>query len=208
MQWTYAKRAHVLVSAMVLSVAATTSWSQSITWLGTLGGVESAAWSVSNEAQVVGSVRFANGYNRAFRWVNGNMYALIGTGISSEATGISADGTVIVGWNVYNAHSPGPFAFRWLGGGLHSLGTLGGNASAAWGVSSDGSVIVGWARPSLSTVPRAFRWTTAGMQNLGTLGGGQSAAYGVSADGSVVVGWGTTPAIGGAPFAGPRRQGW
>jgi probable HAF family extracellular repeat protein len=108
-------------------------------------------------------------------------------GFWSDAYGVSADGSVVVG---YAQNAAGQErAFRWTAaGGMQDLGTLpGGGWSKAYGVSADGSVVVGWAY-SVGQY-RAFRWTAAGgMQDLGTLGGWGSAAYGVSADGSVVVG--------------------
>jgi probable HAF family extracellular repeat protein len=108
-------------------------------------------------------------------------------GRESEAWGISADGSVVVG----EAENPARQrrAFRWTAtGGMQHLGTLGGSESVAFGVSADGSVVVGWAENAAGR-HRAFRWTAArGMQDLGTLGGGSSEAWGVSADGSVVVG--------------------
>jgi probable HAF family extracellular repeat protein len=106
----------------------------------------------------------------------------------SVASGVSADGSVVVGW-AYDA-SRQQRAFRWTAeGGMQDLGTLPGyESSVASGVSADGSVVVGWAR-NASYQQRAFRWTAAvGMQDLGTLGGDWIEVYGVSADGSVVVG--------------------
>jgi probable HAF family extracellular repeat protein len=104
------------------------------------------------------------------------------------ATGVSADGSVVVGVAYYDAGYGR--AFRWTAArGMQDLGTLGGSWSVAWGVSADGSVVVGMAE-NAAGLPRAFRWTAArGMQDLGTLSGGYgSEAFGVSADGSVVVG--------------------
>jgi probable HAF family extracellular repeat protein len=110
----------------------------------------------------------------------------------SEARGISANGSVVVG-EAYNAAGQWR-AFRWTAaGGMQDLGTLPGhNRSYASGVSADGSVVVGWAENADWRNWRscAYRWTASGgMQDLGTLGGNWSDATGVSADGSVVVGW-------------------
>lgn len=122
----------------------------------------------------------------------------------SEATGVSADGSVVVG--VGSSGDPVLFstrleAFRWTAvGGMVALGDLPGGkfSSRANGVSADGSVVVG---NSISGPGReAFRWTaTEGMVGLGDLPGGgvggiffRSDAFGVSADGLVVVGFGTS----------------
>jgi probable HAF family extracellular repeat protein len=105
----------------------------------------------------------------------------------SEAYGVSADGSVVVGW-ARNASNQDR-AFRWANGVMLNLGTLGGEYSHANAVSADGSVVVGVAQNASGNY-RAFRWTAqTGMQDLGTLGGSQSKAGGVSSDGSVVVGW-------------------
>jgi len=117
----------------------------------------------------------------------------LGTGSSSIAAAVSADGSVVVGTDNLLSGLTSIRAFRWTsGGGMADLGTLGGTFSNAFGVSADGSVVVG-----LSVLAgdagghfHAFRWTSGGgMADLGTLGGTQSKANGASADGSVVVGF-------------------
>ena len=134
----------------------------------------------------------------AFRWTSGgglvSLGRLPGSIYGSEAFGISADGSVVVGV-AYNA-SQFPEPFRWTsGGGLVSLGFMtGGNQGQATGASADGSVVVGYGRTT-ETFTGAFRWTQAdGMTYLGDLAGGsiESRANAVSADGSTVVGYGRT----------------
>jgi len=176
-------RFNALLSACVLSLIATAGWSQSITWLGTLGGHESYAYGVSDNGVVVGWSRNADGQLRAFRWTASGGMQDLGTlpgGTWSEAYGVSADGAVVVG--VARIAAGQYRAFRWTAsGGMRDLDTLGGCCSTAYAVSADGSVVVG-------ASGRAFRWENGVMQDLGTLGSNQSRAYGVSADGSVVVG--------------------
>jgi probable HAF family extracellular repeat protein len=114
----------------------------------------------------------------------------------SNAWGISADGSVVVG---FSDSTNGGRAFRWTSAGMTDLGTLpGGNSSEARGVSADGSFVVGTS--TSASGGRAFRWTSAGMTDLGTLpGGNYSYAWGISADGSVVVGY-SNSANGGRAF--------
>jgi len=184
-------RFKALISACVMSLIATTGWSQTLTWLGTLGGDESEARSVSADGKVVvGEARNAAGQWCAFRWTASRGMRELGTlpgGTRSVPRAVSADGKVVVGWSF---RANGWRAFRWTAaGGMQDLGTLGGQNSEANSVSADGSVVVGYAENAAGQA-RAFRWTASGgMRDLGTLpSGGNSMAYGVSADGSVVVG--------------------
>jgi probable HAF family extracellular repeat protein len=129
--------------------------------LGTLGGRESEASGVSADGSVVvgwadnaaGQQRAfrwtaAAGKWRAFRWTAARRMQDLGTlgGRESEAHGVSADGSVVVG-SAHNAAGQ-RHAFRWTAaGGMQNLGTLpGGCCSSAWGVSADGSVVVGYAQ--------------------------------------------------------------
>lgn len=115
-------------------------------------------------------------------------------GNSSQATGVSADGSVVVGYGP--EASTYMRAFRWVGGSMTNLGTLGGLRSYAYGVSADGNVVVGEGQLA-NAVYHAFRWTLAdGMTDLGTLGGGYSSASGASANGNVVVGYSSVPITG------------
>ena len=197
-----------LTSAWVLALLATAGWSQSITWLGTLGGNISSAHDVSADGSVVvGVAQDSNGFYRPFRWTPGGGMQDLGTlgGRHGEATRVSPNGATIVGpastedssvsanitsvgildLNTNHRYHP----FRWTQGiGMQDLDTFGGCCGWANGVSADGGVVVGWARNE-SGDSRAFRWENNQMRDLGTLGGARSVALGVSADGGVVVGW-------------------
>jgi probable HAF family extracellular repeat protein len=112
-----------------------------------------------------------------------------GLGAIYSPSGISADGSVIVG-------TTGNEAFRWTqSSGAVGLGFLADDhhGSIATDVSADGSVIVGgsYTMPSFRISP--FRWTQeTGMVGLGSYPdewfGWYDLANGVSADGSVIVG--------------------
>jgi probable HAF family extracellular repeat protein len=62
-------RFNALLSACVLSLLATAGWSQSLTWLGTLGGNWSWAFGVSADCSVVVGTAYNDaGQRSAFRW--------------------------------------------------------------------------------------------------------------------------------------------
>lgn len=111
------------------------------------------------------------------------------------ASGISADGKVVVGDVYPDGALITPNAYRWTAtDGIDLLPHVaGGTSSRAAATNSDGSVVVGTAYGSSLGGARAFRWTQAGgSANLGTIAGGeagQSFASAVNADGSVVVGY-------------------
>jgi probable HAF family extracellular repeat protein len=107
-------------------------------------------------------------------------------GGTSEARGVSDDGSVVVG--VSKNGNGSTRAFRWTAAnGIQSLSTLGGDASEATGISSDGSKIVGWSYVDNSKY-KAFNWTVAtGIADLGA--GDFSRATAISSDGSTIVGY-------------------
>lgn len=138
-----------------------------------------------------GSPSFPVSVNVPFRWTESTgLQALSPGSISpqSSASGVSADGSVIVG-SVGNGDS-----FRWTAGnGLQIIGSSGGSGGFLGGasaVSADGSVVVG-----TNDNFEGVRWTESeGMQPLGLLPGTNEqagSATGISADGTVIVGSGT-----------------
>lgn len=109
----------------------------------------------------------------------------------SLATGISSDGSTVVG---VSGSEIGDEAFWWTAEtGIQGLGTLPGSPdprSYALGVSSNGTTIVGHSDGPNGI--EAFRWTAgSGMQGMGDLPGGtfESYATAISDDGSVIVGY-------------------
>jgi probable HAF family extracellular repeat protein len=83
-------------------------------------------------------------------------------------------------------------AFKYSGGVIRDLGTLGGTNSNAIGASGDGSVIVGWSGTTGDFANHAFKYTGGVMSDLGTLGGTESYAMNISRNASVIVGWSRT----------------
>ncbi len=135
---------------------------------------------------------------------------LPGGNFNSQAYGVSADGSTVVG---RNAFASGMEAFRWTsGGGMVGLGVLPGgiHRSHAFGVSANGSTVVGQSGSSASGANHeAFRWTSSGgMVGLGDLPGGDfySQAWDVSAGNSTVVGRGHS-AAGEAAFIWDQANG-
>jgi probable HAF family extracellular repeat protein len=110
-------------------------------------------------------------------------------GRDAYAYGISADGTIVVG---YGTSASGTRAFKYTASGIVDLGTLpGGIRSNAHAISADGSTVVG--NSNTANGDHAFKYTANGMVDLGTLPGGRnSLAQAVSADGATVVGWSET----------------
>lgn len=136
-----------------------------------------------------------NGGNKLFRWTvagGPQNLGLLSGGTLGLATGISGDGTIVVGWS--NAPDGNSYGVRWVhpgGGGLVALPTLPGGfqGNTAYGISSDGSTIVGGSSWSGSGY-RAVRWLPGNViQNLGILPGGtDSRAFAISKNNAVIVG--------------------
>jgi probable HAF family extracellular repeat protein len=182
---------------VVVGHSFTASGREAFRWTVETGMVSLGAPNTSAEATnfdgtvIVGSHK--NGAE-AMRWTAET--GIVGLGhltpesIGSQAQGVSADGSVIVGFNAYSVgHRE---AFRWTEDtGMVGLGYLpgGGTDGSANSVSLDGTVIAGGTFVEGGQL--AFRWTAqTGMVSLGELPGGRvdSVAYGMSANGLVIVG--------------------
>jgi probable HAF family extracellular repeat protein len=171
-----------------------------MTNLGTLGGTDSDARAINSSGQIVGLSRRSGSPERwsAFLYDSGSMSDLgrLGTGVNSQATGISDTGKVVgISDTVHAAEQSlgidGPsavnqrhaFSFS-VGGSLVDLGTLGGGDSYAFAISPDGSIIVGVshlgsdepalcaAAPARETPLHVFKHSSGTMTDVGTTAGG------------------------------------
>lgn len=159
--------------------------------------IESAGADISGDGTtVVGTSSFSTN-KQAFRWTAGG--GTVGLGFLpgaannvSEARGVNANGTVIVGSGI-NA-SAATEAFRWTSsGGMQGLGFLtGGTTSLATDVSPNGNYTVGQSNSAAFASGEAVLWDANGNATaLGDLAGGSdfSIARGVT-DYRTVVGQG------------------
>lgn len=140
------------------------------------------------------------GVRRPVRWFGGKTYLFAGAHTPGEATGVSSDGSQIVGqsWDFTTYSS---YAFHYTAGHLVSLGTVSGistDQSSANAVADNGTT-VGWSGDPFGVGIEAFIWTPKlGMQSLskylrqrGVLlpfGITLTSALAISADGSTIVG--------------------
>lgn len=166
--------------------------------LGDLPGdiVDSRAYAVSGEGNVIVGYSYAAQCERAFRWTELTGMVQLGNtpaGHHSYARAISTDGLYAFG---DQGGPSGFFATRWdPSGAFWVLGDLPGgrSESGANACSADGNQATGVS--SSSRGDEAFHWTAGvGMVPIGDLSGGgfESRGWGMSADGSVIVGQGTS----------------
>ena len=168
-------------------------------------GLPGSPTSISVEAMsgdgryIAGMLQDPNsGIWRATRWTYGGVGEDLGTdiGASSYVTGLSWDGSVIVG---HSSFATMPGAFRWTEeGGVEYIGSLGGNRSMAYDVSNDGRTVVGFARRTDGTDTR-FVWikdATTGvvsnpqMHEMGSATGSATVGLGgISGNGRYTIGY-------------------
>jgi probable HAF family extracellular repeat protein len=155
------------------------------TWLGTLGGVLSAASGVNTAREVVGTAFTAASLQHAFLWTSTSGMQDLTPNLTSPggatATAINTAGEV-VGYYYPNG-ATNVLGFSWTqAGGLQSFGAPGTMAFAI----NDAGTIVGQ-ELTASGYRHAFSKTqSGGMVDLGTLGGGMSTAYAINNKGWIV----------------------
>lgn len=142
-----------------------------------------------------GTVVVGNTQDSAFRWSAATGLVTLVAGLS-QATGVSGDGSIVVGYSA--GFADGNHFFRWTNSsGVQYLGR-----GTAYDISADGKTIVG------SQFDKAFSWTAAtGLVQLNPTAA-SSTAEAVSADGSVIVGSAVNGGI--SPVAGrwTAATGW
>jgi probable HAF family extracellular repeat protein len=188
---TYNKLLQPIALSATIVCSATTAFGASFMPLPQLPGSTQAGapFGVSHDGNVIVGTSHDGTAFQAVRWTTPMQIVTLGANANSFARGVSANGSIITGWQPVPG---GQEAFRWTEGiGLQGLGDLPGGEllSNANDISGDGSVVVGVS--SSASGFEAFRWSAAtGMIGLGTrmLGDFGSYAHAVSADGSVVVG--------------------
>ena len=163
--------------------------------MGGLGGIATRAFSLNDNAQVVGQSH-DGWYNvPGFIWENGSMTNLGFLSGTKSTVGRDVNNSgVVVGSSSLGPLSPNwqarHHAIRWENGVLTDLGTTGGRQrSTALGINESG-VIVGYSSNGTENTDRtAFAWENGVMTDLNSIFGfNQSVAYGIN-DGGQIIGW-------------------
>ncbi|GIV35498.1 MAG: hypothetical protein KatS3mg031_3033 [Chitinophagales bacterium] len=155
-----------LFSVFCFALFFTSSYSQSLTWLGTLGGNASIANDVSDDGPVVVGYSYTPDVSkRAFSWSPTSGMVNLGAlgGDESVANAVSADGSIIVGY-LKLLNSSSRLSFRWTQTtGMVALQEFSQDVDGheATAISDDGSVIAGIYFDNDSSNPqRAYIYTT------------------------------------------------
>ncbi len=108
--------------------------------LGTGGGKSAAAFGMNNRGSIVGSTRFAGGYETGTIWHNGTVSHVGTLGGSRSVLGDINENGWAIGDSLLAGDNENWRAVLWDGGVLRNLGTLGGDWSSAYDIGDDGTV--------------------------------------------------------------------
>jgi len=154
----------------------------------------SDAYAVSNGGSSVVGLGWDGCHATGFRWTASTGMQSLGSldGQASRANDVSADGSVIVGWD--DAPDGSRRGARWVRGTESLLGTPSLYLGSAEATTPNGNVVVGQEAGKGDVHKQAYRWTKSkGGRLLGKLPGGGAfsvaSGLGVTDDGKVVVGF-------------------
>jgi uncharacterized protein (TIGR03437 family) len=148
-----------------------------ITFIGTLGGVESRALGINALGHVVGYASLENGKHHAFLWDGSGLRDLgVLAGANESVAYAINDNGQIVGVSS-SLGEVTPRAFRWQNGTLTDIGTFSPRA-----INKTGDVVgtLPVKRNGLDWFEHACLWRNGTLTNLGTLGGNNSYAYAIN----------------------------
>jgi probable HAF family extracellular repeat protein len=154
-------------------------------WLGSLGGVLSAAGGINDSNAVVGLSYTSSFYQHAFLWTPSNGMQDITPDLTSigGATAVAVNSSNQVAGYYFPNGSRTAVGFSWTqAGGLQNIGPAGTIALAI----NDSATVVGQS-PNAQGYKHAFMWSqSGGMRDLGTLGGVASSALSINKNGWIV----------------------
>jgi probable HAF family extracellular repeat protein len=173
--------------SIVTAATAATSFSYRVTDLGNLDdGSSSAAYSINDAGQVVGTLQDSNNTRYAFLWESGRMRNLRTLSSTySEARGINNKGQVVGYGHITNRGYR--HAFLWENGKMKDLDPLFSDDSYAKAINKKGQV-VGWLYTSGCYVfrNRAFLWENGKMRGLDFLNDNLGYASAINDKGQIV----------------------
>jgi probable HAF family extracellular repeat protein len=187
--------------------------------------IDGHAYDVSADGSVVVGKIFGDEFSRGFRWedwgfsweddwaILKRLPCSVGVYSGVSAEGVSADGSVVVGYSISVDPGWDEKAFRWTADGATCLENLpDGEDSRAYGVSANGSVVVGcvinyivFDLNKFSYCDGAFIWDSINgrrrlkdvltdQYGLDLTGWSLNSANAISGDGKTIAGDGTNPA--------------
>lgn len=186
--------------ALAVCMSAATCASAQVTFEAVPYQSTALAWTVGaatpDLSVMVGSIVPLGSPSRAARWTSAGEFAqlpLIPNGFTGDGTGVSHDGTIVVGYGSIGTTS---ISFRWTAaGGIQVLDPGDGFTTArVRGISGDGSVLFG----TRGTLERAMLWRPDGPYEIPLVEGyGRGYTTSISHDGNAATGYSNPP---GSPF--------
>jgi probable HAF family extracellular repeat protein len=154
----------------------------SVSDLGTLGGVTSAAWDVNNAGKVVGTSTDADGHLRGFIW-DGSLTGIAPLAGDEQAQAFAINESGVVATMSFDLGEIPTNGLLWADGATTDVSGI-----AARGINAAGTTVghVSVSVPNEGVYERAAKWDSGVTTQLGTLGGDFSYAYAIDDAGRAV----------------------